>query len=489
MNSFSINGAMALAARFSSRPRRSVFRLLAALTTCCLLLATVPAVADDMRAAARKARADHEAAQQRAKDSEKRILEDRTSLEQATARLEGEVQRLGTDITGINRELAQLTERKTALAKQQSSDDMGLREFSGSMRVVARDLEAMLVQSQLTAFTPKRLETLAPILDKNHYPDLHDVRTLAELLFQELTQSGEVTLRRGEFTNRHGQQGQGDILTIGKLAAIYKDTAESGYLQYADGSRQFQALSALPAWGIRRNLDRYLAGASEAVSMDMTGGAALRQITHTNTLTDQINKGGLLVWPILAIGVLALLMALERSVFLKGVHDNTDHVMARVNELAQQGQWRECDRIVHEKQGRPVYNVLNAGLRARGEKRETLESILQESILRELPRLERFLPMLNMMGAIAPLLGLLGTVTGMISTFHVITLYGTGDPRMMSGGISEALVTTMLGLAVAIPIMLLHTFLSRRVEHIVGDMEEKAVALTNIICRESVQGA
>jgi biopolymer transport protein ExbB len=111
---------------------------------------------------------------------------------------------------------------------------------------------------------------------------------------------------------------------------------------------------------------------------------------------------------------------------------------------------------------------------------------LQEAILKELPRLERFLPMLNIMGAVAPLLGLLGTVTGMIGTFRVITLYGTGDPRVMSGGISEALVTTMFGLAVAIPIMLIHTFLNRRIEHVVGDMEEKAVALTNIIHRESL---
>ncbi len=89
--------------------------------------------------------------------------------------------------------------------------------------------------------------------------------------------------------------------------------------------------------------------------------------------------------------------------------------------------------------------------------------------------------MLNIMAAVAPLLGLLGTVTGMIGTFEIINVYGTGDPRMMSGGISVALVTTMLGLMVAIPIMLMHAFLSRQVEHIVGDMEEKAIALTNII--------
>jgi biopolymer transport protein ExbB len=218
------------------------------------------------------------------------------------------------------------------------------------------------------------------------------------------------------------------------------------------------------------------------VYIDISRGGALKQITHQQTLKDQIEKGGVLVWPILALGVFAIVIGIERTMFLGRVHANTDKVMGRVNDLAAQGAWDDCQQIVGKKKV-PVYNVLRAGLNARKENRETLESVLQESILKELPRLERFLPMLNIMGAISPLLGLLGTVTGMISTFHVITLYGTGDPRMMSGGISTALVTTMLGLAVAIPIMLLYTFLCRRVAHVIGDMEEKAVALTNIVFR------
>ncbi len=86
-----------------------------------------------------------------------------------------------------------------------------------------------------------------------------------------------------------------------------------------------------------------------------------------------------------------------------------------------------------------------------------------------------------MLAAISPLLGLLGTVTGMIDTFHVITLHGTSDPKLMSGGISEALVTTMLGLGVAIPLMLAQTLLNRSIEKEIGTMEEKAVALVNII--------
>jgi biopolymer transport protein ExbB len=140
-----------------------------------------------------------------------------------------------------------------------------------------------------------------------------------------------------------------------------------------------------------------------------------------------------------------------------------------------------CQRLCDADRNKPVARVIAAGLSCRLMEREEMENVLQEAILREIPPMERFLSTLGMLAAIALLLGLLGTVTGMIDTFHVITHHGTGDPRMMSGGISEALVTTMLGLTVAIPIMLAHTLLNRSVENRIGQMEEKAVALVNIV--------
>jgi biopolymer transport protein ExbB len=143
----------------------------------------------------------------------------------------------------------------------------------------------------------------------------------------------------------------------------------------------------------------------------------------------------------------------------------------------------------HQNHNWPVVNVIRNGIQARHEDRETLESVLQESILRELPRLERGVSVMAVLGAIAPLLGLLGTVTGMITTFQVITLYGTGDPKLMSSGISEALVATKWGLCVAVPTMLIHTLLSRRVHGVVSDMEEKAVTLSNTIQKEQRRGS
>jgi biopolymer transport protein ExbB len=238
-------------------------------------------------------------------------------------------------------------------------------------------------------------------------------------------------------------------------------------------------------------LTKYFHGEKATVPIDISGGAALRQVSYKTTLIEQIKAGGPIVWPIFIIAVAALFIVISKMIFLNTVRRNTGKYMTRVNRFALEGKWKEIEELVQRHKGEhsPVNHVIEAGLNARTEDRETLESVLHESILRELPRLERGLSPLAIFGAVAPLLGLLGTVTGMIETFRVITLYGTGDPKLMSGGISEALVTTELGLAVAIPIMLVHTFLSRRVDHVVGEMEEKAVSLINIIYKSRHRNA
>jgi len=187
------------------------------------------------------------------------------------------------------------------------------------------------------------------------------------------------------------------------------------------------------------------------------------------------------------LAVIALGIVVYKLIFLHRVHANTDKLMGQFNNLAAQERWQDCNEMIENRTGRrsPVVQVIKAALKARGSSRDVLESVLQEAILHELPTLQKGLAILAIFGAIAPLLGLLGTVTGMIETFRVITVYGTGDPKLMSGGISEALITTELGLIVAIPIMLLHTVLSRQADHVIGDMEKQAVHMTNIIvCQE-----
>jgi biopolymer transport protein ExbB len=444
------------------------------------------ASAQDMRAASRQAEKDHRVAAEAAQAVEARILKDRKALVAEVKRLENREKELAATLSRLEERFEALTEVEEELAKAWSERELAFRELVGTVRTSARDLETILKHSPFTAERPERLEQIQPVLEKKHFPGLDDILLVSDLFLEEIERSGEVTLKEGSYVDRTGQDRAGRVLTLGKFTAIYDDSNEVGFLRYSEDEERFYALSAPPSWWVRRNLRGYMEGRDEAVYVDLSGGGALRQITHKPSLWEQIRSGGPVVWPILAIAAFALLLVFERIVYLRRVHGNTDRLMDEMNRLASRGDWKACEALVegYEDKDWPVLNVLAAGLSGRHEDRETQENILQEAILREVPRLEQFLAVLAILGAVAPLLGLLGTVTGMIDTFRVITLYGTGDPKMMSGGISEALITTELGLAVAIPIMLFHTFLSRRVDNLVGDMEEKAVALTNVIQKE-----
>ncbi len=368
------------------------------------------------------------------------------------------------------------------LEADQQSDHELMTNLTAAVRVSARQLQELLVRSPYTALDAERPERMDEVLDADHFPGLDDMQSMAKIYFNEIEQTGKVISPALDYRNKAGRHQQGSVLLVGPFLAAVNGGDGFELLQYNDSSRSFSAVAAQFPWRLGRMLDAYLDGESDSVPLDLSAGAALEQLTRRKTLRQRIEEGGVLVWPILLLAVVAILIGIERMIFLKRVHDNTDRTMNEVHRFAAEDDWEACQGVV-EGCHSPVYNVVRAGLLARHENREVLESILQEAILKELPRLERALPLLNIMGAVAPLLGLLGTVTGMIGTFEVINIYGTGDPRMMSGGISVALVTTMLGLTVAIPIMLLHTFLNRQVEHIIGDMEEKSVTLTNVIHR------
>ena len=446
-----------------------------------------PSYGADMNMVSVKAQKEYQKALAEAQAKKKEIFNSRASIEKEISETEKVVKQLHTETDKLRR---RLTELKTAMARletRRSSDKTKTANLFNTIRVVEEDLETTLAHSPFSVPFHERLVTVRSIMNKDHYPGIDDLKTISDLFFDEMRLSGKVLLYRGYFISRSGTKQTGDILVPGGFTCSYRTGKETGFLKYSANLGQFFALSALPSWSIRKNINRYMDGKTDEIYMDISNGAAIKQIIHHIGLTEEIMRGGPIVWPILAIGLFALIIIAERLLFLKRVHTKTDQLMGKINALASKGRWDECEDMLRVNKHGPVYNVLRAGIRARREKdRETIESILQEAILRELPRIERFLPTLNIMGSIAPLLGLLGTVTGMINTFHVITLYGTGDPRMMSGGISEALVTTMLGLTVAIPIMVMHTFLNCRVDGIVNDMEEKAVALTNIICRQHV---
>lgn len=220
------------------------------------------------------------------------------------------------------------------------------------------------------------------------------------------------------------------------------------------------------------------ASGSGLIPVDTTGGEALENITHTITLTEEWKLGGFVMYPILGLFTLAILIALYKTLELVRVKAaNAKDIDVILDHLRQDN---GDAALAHAKSiGGPVGSMLCAAVENAGEDREVIEEVLYESIIKTQPKLERFLAFIAVVAATAPLLGLLGTVTGMIKTFKLITIVGTGDARNLSSGISEALITTKWGLIVAIPTLIMHALLNRKAKGVVGSMEQAAVSFIN----------
>lgn len=428
-----------------------------------------------------KAVAEEETARREAAGSRERISGDRATLIQAIQKLETEVGVFENSVVSLETEEKTLEEQETALIEKLAATDSVVRELVGVIRINAKDVENFISGNLQTALTDADTDFLQAIADQAQFPGVADITKMNAAIRQQIRDAGTVRMTRGSIIDRSGNTTETDILVLGNFTAAYRLGDEVGFLNYSPAGRKLFALSHLPSGRMQKQLWQYMEGKDEAVPMDISRGGALSQLTHSVSLAQQITKGGPLAWPILAILVLGIVIVIERMIFLFINRIDADGFTRRIETMAVEQNWQACKEECARLIGKPVVRVVAAGLACCQLQREVMENALQEAILREVPPMERFLSTLGMLAAIAPLLGLLGTVTGMIDTFQVITQHGTGDPRMMSGGISVALVTTMLGLSVAIPIMLAHTLISRAVDNRIAQMEEKAVAVLNII--------
>lgn len=422
-----------------------------------------------------------EQAQQQAAESRAVILRDRTQLEQAITAIGKKKKAIEKKIEKLQQERKRVAQEETAVQGELAQTNQMVNELVGFVRITGKDVEGLYnenLQAALQSDQPTFLQVLG---DDSRFPGMDSIAMLTDLLFDQVEKMAEVKRLVGSIVGRNGSVVEAEILVVGPFCAAYRIGDEVGFLRYSSKSRTLYALTKLPPKRMQKQINQYMDGEKESVIMDIGRGAALQQLSHSLSLWEQVEEGGPVVWPIVAIFFFGLLIVVERIIFLLRKHLNSDGFMKDLTKAAELANWKQCETFCDRYQKKPVARVISAGIQCRKLGREEMENVLQEAILREIPPMERFLSTLGMLAAIAPLLGLLGTVTGMIDTFHIITLHGTSDPRLMSGGISEALVTTMLGLGVAIPLMLAQTLLNRSVEKEIGTMEEKAVALVNII--------
>jgi biopolymer transport protein ExbB len=221
-----------------------------------------------------------------------------------------------------------------------------------------------------------------------------------------------------------------------------------------------------------------MAGGVGRVPVDVTAGDAIKVADAQPTFLEHVRKGGVVMLPLLLVALAAVALATWKAVELCGIRVRPGANVHVAIEAARQGDTAAARRAAAGIKP-PLRSLVEEAIAHRDSPRDHLEEIMHEHVLTALPGLERNLGTLAVLGGIAPLLGLLGTVTGMIHTFQLVTIFGSGDAKLLSGGISEALVTTETGLAIAIPVLLVHAFLARRARGIIGALERAAVGIVN----------
>ena len=229
----------------------------------------------------------------------------------------------------------------------------------------------------------------------------------------------------------------------------------------------------------KRGIKSLVETGSGLVPVDITRGTAIKLREIDESLMDKIAQGGLTMYPLIALALFCLVVALYKliSINLYKVSNAENQVASVLTALEENNEASALDQC--EKMGLPLGPVIKVGISHRNASREHIEELMYERVLVMLPRLEKLLTPLAVGASAAPLLGLLGTVTGMIHTFSLIQVYGTGDASVLSSGIAEALITTLVGLMIAVPALLMHAYLSAKVNKAVSTTQQSAIMFVN----------
>ena len=334
-----------------------------------------------------------------------------------------------------------------------------LGELFGVVRQYAGEFRAQAQDSVVSAQYPERIDFLKKLADAKELPEAAHLERFWYLLLEQMSASGQIVRFEATVVTPQGQSVVQPVVRLGDFGAI----SQGRYLLWHGPSLALVQPDAQPPSSVLTQAERFArADKPAAVAVDPSGGAILALYELRPNLLDRIMQGGMIGYIILALGAIGVVLGLIQVVRL-GLQER--QIRAQLTDLSAPREDNALGRILLS------YRSL------KGADPESVEAALDEAILRELPPLEKAQGLLKLLAAVAPLLGLLGTVVGMIATFQAITLFGTGDPKLMAGGISQALVTTMLGLSVAVPLLFLHGWLRFRSGVLAELLESQGVGL------------
>lgn len=306
--------------------------------------------------------------------------------------------------------------------------------------------------------------------------DKVSIDTLFKSALIQMKEKNRIRQYEGEYFLTDGEKVLGTIIDIGRVASFAVGNAGTGMLVPAGNGK-------MKLWKPENTMTAIsLSQKMPLKSIELFLYEDRNQIideAKSKTVYEIVDSGGIIAWIIVVTGGIAILMVLLRIFFLKRASKGTDSLMLKIKDYIRNGQVKDAIKICENQRGAAA-RVVTSTLRNLDRERDHLEDVVAESILHENTYLNRYGAAILVVAAVAPLMGLLGTVTGMIETFDVITQFGTGDPKLLSVGISTALVTTQLGLIVAIPALVSGNLLSGWSNKIKDNMEQVALSVINV---------
>jgi biopolymer transport protein ExbB len=365
--------------------------------------------------------------------------------------------------------LEQLFENQQAqivLAREALNERLGaLKELFGVLQTVTGDAQGRFKSSLTDIQFPDRSQFLVELGGKmagaSSLASIEEIERLWFELQREITESGRIVRFPHDVTTASGDVINTQVTRVG----LFNIVSDAGYLAYNPLTGSIKELLRQPPQGRFTNsaIEMATASAGDTVrfGFDGTRGGILGLLVESPTITDRIHQGGIVGYCIIVLGIVGLLIAVWRWI---GLSNDGRKVAAQLKR----------DTASTDN---PLGRVLAAYESNQNADTETIELKLAEAALKEMPGLTKGLLFIKVISVVAPLAGLLGTVTGMIKTFQVITLYGAGDPKLMAGGISQALMTTVLGLVVAIPMVLIHTLVSGQSRKIVNILNSQSAGI------------
>jgi biopolymer transport protein ExbB len=354
-------------------------------------------------------------------------------------------------------------EKTLAVRAQELDNAKGtLGEMFGVVRRSAGDIIGSISNSVISAQYPGRAELLGKLAEAKELPTTKELEDLWIALQTEMTESGKVVKFESEVAKLGGGSTVEQVTRVGSFNLV---TDAGNYLIYNSDVEKVQPLGKAAEAHFRASAEKLAsasAGSYVPFYLDPSRGGILRLNTQKATLEDRYHQGGTPGYVITAVLALGFLIA-AISLFITLTEGSK--IKRQLKDTSNPSEGNALGRILkiyHENKGSDV---------------ENLELKLDEAILRESPRIERGINTIKILAAVAPLLGLLGTVIGMIETFQQITLFGTGDPKLMAGSISMALVTTAMGIIAALPLIFVHSIVSARAKTIIHILDEQSAGI------------